>query len=205
MGITSRLCNPTPWEVTLPWEPGRELVIPPDGFVELTHEQLLDFRPAQPGSDEVKKQTEFFGIFLFDSDISYDQQALDAVTRCADILEKEHQSRMLNVRNMRVAGGMTPDEDTMNDLERQMGLDGFRKKAVSLRERAKVYASAVEDADVRKKETIDFTRTCLATNPPQEFASPTALTIFLSENPEIAEKHNALVSAMEGSDGPSTA
>lgn len=200
MGITSRLCNPTPWQVSFDWEPGRPITIPPDGFAELTHEQLLDFRPGQPGSEEVRKQTDFLGIFLFDSDRSYDQQALTAVQKSAKVKKDEHRTRMQNLRNMRTAAGMRPDEETMTELEALSGLSGIREQAEALEKRAKVYAKAVANEEVRKKEEIDFTRFCLATNPPQEFASPTALDIFLKENPDVAKRHNALVKAMQQGD-----
>lgn len=200
MGITSRLCNPTSWTIKFPWEPGRPIIVDPDGFKELTHEQLLDFRPGQPGSEEIRKQTDFLGLFLLDSDRSYDVQALAACKRSAEIKEEEYKTRMQNLRNMRTAAGMRPDDDTMTELERMSGLNKIRAEAEALRNRAKIFAEAVLSEESRSKEAIDYTRVCLATNPPREFASPTALTIFLSENPDVAERHAALVSAMESAE-----
>jgi hypothetical protein len=87
----------------------------------------------------------------------------------------------------------------MDELERQSGLYRLREESEALKARVKLFQEAVDNEDTRKKETIDFTRTCLATNPPREFASPTALKVFLSENPEVAERHNSLVAAMQES------
>lgn len=202
MGITSRLCNPTPFPVKFQWEPGRPIIIDPDGFAELTHEQLLDFRPGQPGSEEVRKQTDFLGIFLFDSDRSYDVQALEACRLASKVKNEEYKLRMQNLRNMRTAAGMRPDEDTMTELERQSGLYRLREESAALKARVEIFGEAVANEETRSKEAIDFTRTCLATNPPREFASPTALKVFLSENPDVAERHFALVTAMqENTDG----
>lgn len=202
MNLSSKLCNPTPWQVRFEWEPGRPIIIEPDGYATLDHDQLLDFRPGNPGSQEIKQKTDFLGIFLLDMDRSYDVQALEVLRTCYDLKKNEHRQRMQNLRDMRTASGMKPDEATMESLERQSGLIKFREECAVLEKRIKFFEDAVSNQEVKKREEIDFKTTCLATNPPRQFPSETSLKAFLQENLEIAEKHYALVEAMTQTQAP---
>ena len=54
MAVVARLRNPTPFDVKIPYERGVYINIPSDGEVELSMEQLDDFRPGKPGSEAAR-------------------------------------------------------------------------------------------------------------------------------------------------------
>lgn len=199
MGITSRLCNPTPDPVGIEWEPGVTITIPSDGYVDLTHDQLKDFSPGNPGSASIKNTyLDFNGIFLLDPDLSYDKQAYDSISLAVKIQEEEYRTRIQNLRNSRTAAGMKPDDEAMSELEKMSGLNLLRVRVEKLKKRYKILEKTMgKDSATKQAKKIDFSRTCLATNPPREFASPTALSMFLEEHPEIKQKHETLIKAMK--------
>lgn len=55
MALITKLVNPTPFDVEIPYEKGISIHIPADGEVDLTMGQLDDFRPGKPGSEETRK------------------------------------------------------------------------------------------------------------------------------------------------------
>lgn len=196
MAFTNKLVNPTPFDVKIGWEPGRPIRVKADGFKELSHEQMPDFRVDAPGYAEFRGQLDFHGVFLLDADLGYDEQALAALKRSFQLKSEEYKNRMQNMRSLRAAAGMKPDQETMDELERTSGLVGVRKQVDELKERISYLEGVVSTQAPSEKKKLDLSITCLATTPPREFASPSALKMFLASNPDLAAKHNTLVEAM---------
>ena len=199
MALVAKMVNPTPFDVKIPYQKGVYIKVPADGDVELSMSQLDDFRPGKPGSEGPKKLLDFEGVFLEDSDLSYDFQALQALNIAVHERETRIKDFIERTKNARIAGGATVDEATMNDLLTASGYGNMQKVVDKLKARVGVLSSVV-DADAHKgavKQTLDPQRTCFVINPPRQFPSKTALTMFLLENPEIAVAHNKFVEAAD--------
>ena len=195
MALITKLVNPTPFIVEIPYEKGISIIIPADGEVDLSMQQLDDFRPGKPGSEETRKLLNFEGVFLSDSDLSYDFQALQTLKACV----KERQERVKTFidrnKTARLQQGAAIDDKTMEEIKVSAGYARMEANANKLIARIKVLEGVV-NADENKgavRQNLDPERTCFVTNPPRQFPSKTALAMFLGENPEIAEKHEALV------------
>jgi hypothetical protein len=201
MAVVARLVNPTPFDVKIPYERGVYINIPSDGDVELSMQQLDDFRPGKPGSEAARKLLDFEGVFLEDTDLSYDLQALTAL----QIAVRERKDRIKTfidrTRNSRIAGGATVDDATMDDLIENAGYGRMTNDVTKLENRIKKLTLVVS-SDKSKgavRQTLDPKRTCFVINPARQFPSETALAMFLDEHPDVKEKHDALVNA-----GPDT-
>jgi hypothetical protein len=195
MAVVANLINPTPFDVKIEYQAGQIIRILADGETQLTMQQLDDFRPGKPGSEETRKILDMEGLFLQDSDLSYDFQALVALKACVTERKRRIKDFTDRTRNSRIAGGATVDDDTMRDLLEGSGYADMERGVVKLVSRVKILETIV-NADANKgsvRETLDPERTCFVTVPPRQFPSKTALMLFLSENPEIAEKHEALI------------
>lgn len=194
MAHASKLVNPTPYSVDIPYERGISLKVDPDSELLLTPGQMEDFRPGKPGYEAARKILEFEGVFLWDTDLSYEVQALTALRMAV----RERNDRVKNfidrTRNSRIAGGATVDDATMQDLIVASGYDKMQKYVEVLTKRIKVLEAAV-DKDVTKgqiRNSFDPERTCFVINPPKQFASKIALQMFLDENPEVKKQHLAM-------------
>ena len=199
MALVAKMVNPTPFDVKIPYQKGVYIKVPADGDVELSMSQLDDFRPGKPGSEGPKKLLDFEGVFLEDSDLSYDFQALQALNIAVSERETRIKDFIERTRNARIAGGATVDDATMDDLLTASGYGNMQKIVDKLKARVGVLSKVV-DADAHRgavKQTLDPKRTCFVINPPRQFPSETALTMFLLENPEIAEEHNRFVAAAD--------
>ncbi len=199
MALVAKMVNPTPFDVKIPYQKGVYIKVPADGDVELSMSQLDDFRPGKPGSEGPKKLLDFEGVFLEDSDLSYDFQALQALNIAVHERETRIKDFIERTKNARIAGGATVDEATMDDLLTASGYGNMQKVVDRLKARVGVL-SAVVNADAHKgavKQTLDPKRTCFVINPPRQFPSQTALTMFLLENPEIAAEHKRFVAAAD--------
>ena len=199
MAVVARLVNPTPFDVKIPYERGVFINIPADGDVELSMGQLDDFRPGKPGSEAARKLLEFEGVFLQDTDLSYDLQALTAL----QIAVRERKDRIKTfvdrTKNSRIAGGATVDDSTMEDLIESSGYGRMQKDVGRLVTRVKqlqVVVSA-DNTHGAVRQNLDPKRTCFVINPPRQFPSETALAMFLNENPEIKEAHDKLTNPEE--------
>lgn len=195
MAVVAKMINPTPFDVDIPYDKGVSIQIPADGSVELTMGQLDDFRPGKPGSEATKSILSFEGVFLQDTDLSYDYQALAAIK----LAIAERKDRIKNfterTKNSRIAGGATVDNEAMEELVNSSGYGNMRIDVEKLESRLKAL-SAIVNTDERKgsvHQTLDPERTCVATNPPREFPSKTALAMFLAENPDIKERHDSML------------
>lgn len=198
MGLTDKLCNPTPFEVVIKWEPGIPIIVPPDGHARLNYQQLEDFRPGKPGSEEIRNMIEPDSIFLFDDDKTYDSQALASIERAIKLLSAEYTTRITHLRNSRSAQGMKLDDETLEALVQQIGLDRIRDKIEVLKGRKTLLDKAVSGKDAKiGRQAFDVKRTCFGLNPPREFESETHLAIFLNENPELGLAHKKFVDGLK--------
>ena len=194
MSVVAKMVNPTPFEVKIPYSRGIYIVVPSDGDVELSMEQLDDFRPGKPGSEETRKILSFEGVFLADTDLSYDYQALQALRAAVREREERIKTFVDRTRNSRIAGGATVDDETMEDLIQSAGYGRMQSDVDKLKSRIKTLSSVVNEDESKGavRQTLDPKRTCFVINPPRQFPSVTALTMFLNENPEIKAEHEAL-------------
>jgi hypothetical protein len=194
MAVVARLVNPTPFDVKIPYERGVYIRIPSDGDVELSMQQLDDFRPGKPGSEAARHLLDFEGVFLQDTDLSYDLQALRALQTAVRERKDRIKTFMDRTRNSRIAGGATVDDATMEDLIQNSGYGRMIKDVEKLEKRIESL-QAVVNADTSKgsvRQNLDPERTCFVINPPRQFPSKTALAMFLTEHPDIAAAHEAL-------------
>ena len=194
MAVVAKMVNPTPFEVKIPYSRGIYIVVPADGDTDLSMEQLDDFRAGKPGSEETRKILQFEGVFLQDTDLSYDYQAL--VTLRAAVKERKDRIKTFidRTRNSRIAGGATVDEATMEDLIQSAGYGRMQDDVDKLQARIDTLVSVVNEDEAKGtvRQTLDPNRTCFVINPPRQFPSVTALAMFLNENPKIKAEHDAL-------------
>jgi hypothetical protein len=199
MAVVANLVNPTPFDVKLEYQAGQVIRIQADGETNIEMNVLEDFRPGKPGSEETRKLLEMEGVYLQDSDLSYDFQALKALKACVTERSRRIKDFTERTRNSRIAGGATVDDDTMRDLLEGSGYADMQRGVDKLKIRVKILEDIVnEDANKGSiRETLDPERTCFVTVPPRQFPSKTALKMFLAENPEIAEAHSKLLGEVE--------
>lgn len=208
MAFVNKLVNPTPWTVNIPYDRGTFIIIEPDGEYEFPNADMQrDFEPSQPGSEEVRNTLEAAGAFLLNPDLSYDLQALRALRACVKVKKSFRDDFVQRLRDSRIATGRSIDDGTLTEAIEsagyghkslsRTGMPGLQGQIESLEGRIKFLEKAVEADPVKGyvKERLDPEKTCFVTNPPRQFPSKTALTMFLAENPEIAELHNKWLKA----------
>jgi len=192
MAKIARLCNPTPWDVKLPWDKGVMINVPGFGHADLTMQQMDDFRGNKPGSEEVDKVLDFFGLFLLDSDRPYDNQALEALERSLNIKNAELNERINHLRGQRSFAGVKDTDEAFEETLKQMGLTGLRLKVETLKNQINKLKEIVGPERERVlRPQLDPKRTIFVLNPPREFPSIAAMEFFLEQNPEIAAKHKS--------------
>lgn len=201
MSIQSKLYNPTPFDVKLDYERGIRLVIPADGSLELTMGQLDDFRPGKPGSEEVRRTLDWYGLFLRDPDLSFDSQALKALKASRNSKKSQYDAFVTSVRDQRTALGREPDDDTLNALKAKSGYgqDGLEGQIVALEARIEMLEKEqVSESSAKTIEQLDPELTCFGVQPPRQFETKLQLKMFMTAQPkEIIEKHEAFVAALE--------
>ncbi|KKN92425.1 hypothetical protein LCGC14_0209160 [marine sediment metagenome] len=202
MAVVANLINPTPFDVSIDYQQGIFIDVPADGEVNITMQQLDDFRPGKPGSEETKKILDFEGVFLQDSNLSYDFQALETLRAYV----AEHKDRIRTfldrTKGSRSQQGVSVDDDVMQELLDQAGYGNMQKKVDKVQARIAILEQLVstDKAKGSISRTLDPERSCFVTNPPRQFPSKTALNMFLSEHPEIKEKHDALAAPAESTE-----
>ena len=203
MAVVAKMINPTPFNVKIPYQLGVSIRIPADGEIDLSMEQLDDFRPGKPGSEETRKLLEFEGVFLQDTDLSYDVQALHTLKSFV----RERKERIKNFvdrnKQARLAQGAAVTESEINELKYQSGYIAMEKAVEKVEARIRILEQTV-NADANRgsvRQTLDPTRTCFVINPPRQFPSKTALAMFLEENPEIKAKHEAFTNPIPAAEG----
>ena len=194
MAVVAKMVNPTPFDVTIPYSRGIYIKVPADGETELSMEQLDDFRGGKPGSEETRKILQFEGVFLQDTDLSYDFQALKTIRMAVREREDRIKTFIDRTRGSRIAGGATVDDATMEDLVASAGYGRMQDDVDTLKNRIKHLTQVVNEDEHKGtvRQTLDPKRTCFVINPPRQFPSETALAMFLSEHPDIKVEHDAL-------------
>lgn len=190
MGYTHTLINPTPMEVVFPFDRGVKIRIPADGEVDISIEQMNDFLPGKDGSETVRQLMDSYGIFLADTDRSYDAQALQAIRACRASKKSQFDAFVDRIRRS-PNGPVAPD--LLEETIEQAGYAKIRSQIEKLDARIK-HLNKVVDADPTRgqiRETLDPSRTCFVTSPPRQFPSKSAMEMFLMDNPEIKGEHDA--------------
>jgi hypothetical protein len=195
MAVVANLINPTPYDVRIPYTKGIEIRIPADGEVNLSMQQLDDYRPGKPGSEETQLILDFEGVFLQDSDLSYDYQALQALKAYVGQRKDRIRTFLERTKGSRTQQGVGVDDATMEELMDQAGYGNMQKKVDKVIARIKILEKLVNEDEARGSvaTALDPERSCFVTNPPRQFPSKTALAMYLAENPDIKKKHDALV------------
>jgi hypothetical protein len=194
MAVVANIVNPTPFDVKIAYEKGIYIHVPADGEVNISMQQLEDFSPGKAGSEETKKILDFEGVYLQESDLSYDYQALEALKSYV----RERKERIKNfhdrTRGSRIAGGVSVEQTEMDEIQEQAGYGRMAVKVDKVLLRIKMLEKIVNKDEHRGsvRHTLDPERSCFVTNPPRQFPSKTALFMFLEEHPEIKAKHDAL-------------
>lgn len=191
MPITYELVNPTGETVRIPYERGISIVIDPDDSVELTVGQYEDYMPGKPGSEEVRKILDAAGVFLMDTDRSYDVQALEAIEKAIRVKQDQLNNFVTTIRNNRISSGSPIDDNALEEMLKLSGYAKMREDIEGLKRRATKLGDKVK-ADPERgnlKQSLDPKRTCFVLDPPKQFPSETALELFLEDHPEIREEH----------------
>lgn len=193
MSITNKLINPTPFDVKFPY--GRtEIPVPADGMVSLTMEQVKDFTPGEPGFEEIRIQLEYFGLFVLNPDKTYDAQALAALEGSAKQKGQQLEDMRERTINARLRDGKTMDEGSLQQILDRAGYGnkGLQGQIDKLRMRAELLRSK-GITKAKQKDQLDPRKTCFGLDKPREFASETALEMFLlDQTPEIISKHKEI-------------
>lgn len=191
--LTNRLINPTPFVAKWEWHLGIVIQIAPDGHYDLTNAQLSDFVPGQPGSENIQQFMRELGVFLRDTDRTYEAQALECLKGCERARRTHYTEATNGVRKARAGGGITDNPDALEEIYRQMGLVALREQCEKLQFRIKQYEQAVsEQQAVDATSDIDPDRTLLFTDPPKIFETKFALQVFLAEpgNEQLKSRYN---------------
>lgn len=193
MAYVAQLCNPTPWPVEFNYEKGVQLVVPPFGSLDLTMNQMDDFRPDKPGAENVQENLEFHGVFLRDNARPYDNQALETLRKCYRTRSQRYYEITEGHKERAARQGIQLDESTYQRVLKQMGMIAFKEKVDTLEELIAEYEEVVtEESSERRRPQLDPARTVFALPKPREFPSVVARDFFLKHNPEIAEKEAKL-------------
>ena len=193
MGLTDKLANPTPFDVEIEYKAGIPIVLPADGQATLTMEQLDNFHPHAPGHEAIRAILNFHGVFLVNSDVSYDRQALEALKASRSSKNKNFQDFVSRLRDA-VFAGKNVDQDTIDAAIIKGGHGRLQKEIhildIRIEKLEKALTASGEDS--KKSNTFDPKLTCFGTNPPREFPSELSLQMYLDEHPEIVEMHSQI-------------
>lgn len=206
MAYSSKLCNPTPFPVKLPWHRGINIKVDAFDSKELTMEQMDDVRPGKPGSADVKSVLDYHGLFLMDSDRPYDNQALEALQRAYQSKKAQYDAAVRNITDRRAATGVAPNEEALEETLRQMGYVRLRDQIDTLKDAIAKFREVVGDRPEQSlRQQLDPARTVFVLDPPREFPSVAAMEFFLDKNPEVKAKHQAFNAQAAGeADAPTS-
>lgn len=199
--ITSRLVNPTPFKVDFNFHGGQNIVIEPDGFIDLTSTLASEqFRPDLPGTESVREEMTQLGIFLRDPMITYEEQALKALNGTLKYKKSLYDDAKNNLRTRAASQGVYNEDAFAETLDR-LGYSRLLVDIEKLQKRIKLYESKLDKTKMNRPlhKQYDPKRTLLFLSPPKEFESEIAMEIFLAENPEMASKQKAWMSQFEKS------
>ena len=198
--LTNRLCNPTKSEVDWNWHGGIHIKIKPDSHFDLSNAQLIDFQPGNPGSEAIQQLMNEYGIFLRDTDRTYEAQALECLRNCHKAKKTHYEEATNNLRRSRASAGIVDNPEALEETFRQLGLVALRDQVDGLAFRIKQFEKAVaEQKSTKQSDQIDPDRTLLFVDPPKVFETKFALSVFLSEpeNAKLKEKYDAWRKALD--------
>jgi hypothetical protein len=196
MAYSAKLCNPTQWACKIDWDRGIKIRVPAFGETALTMQQMDDFRGDKPGSEDVQSTMNAIGVFLYDTDRPYDNQAVEALERMHKALKAQFDAMYKNLIDQRAAAGIAPNEEALEELVKTMGLATLRDKVTTLKKQAALYRTKVSP-EQRVRESLDPARTIFVLDPPRQFPSVTAMEFFLAENSEVKAAHEAFLARSE--------
>ena len=204
MSLTNRLCNPTPFLVDWNYDRGVHIKLQPDGFMDLQDVEMSNqFRPGLPGTEAVREEMHQFGIFLRETSIPYEVQAIEAIKASIDYHETLYNTTANNVRLKAAQIGLNTPEAIEQHLE-FMGYVALRNKIEKLRDRLKRYESKIDKTQEGRPRhrQYDPKRTLLFLDPPKEFDSEIAMEIFLEENPNMKARQEAFLKQLTANEAP---
>jgi hypothetical protein len=179
--------------------------IPEFGETTLEMWQMHDFKPGQPGSENVLSLLDYHGLFLFDVDRPYDNQALEALTRCWKAKKFQYDEAVSRLHRQRTSQGIAENNEVLEEVLEQMGLTRIRDMVKILKEQIDKYTKIINEDRVVATQ-LDPQRTVYVLEPPREFPSVAAMEFFLEQNAEVNAKHEALkrqqTPAVERTPGP---
>lgn len=193
MSLTNRLCNPTPFRVDWNYDRGVNIKLEPDSFQDLQDVEMSNqFRPGLPGSEAVREGMQQFGIFLRDTTLPYEVQAIDALKSCIRFHEGLYSETTANLRRKAAQIGLN-SEDAIEQTLESMGYKALADKTHKLKERLKRYESKVDRSvlDRPLHRQYDPKRTLIFLDPPKEFESEIAMQVYLEETPKMKERYDA--------------
>jgi hypothetical protein len=196
MAYAAKLMNPTPWDVKINYEKGIVITIPAFGQVDLTMGQFEDYRPNTPGAEAVYEILDTEGVFLFDTDRPYENQALDTLKRTLKKREDLVNTKEKHYTDLTARQNLNYSPEQMENVFRQLGTVQLREKCEAIKRFIEKYEAVVKKETSRRRTVLDPDRTVFSTNPPREFPSKVAREFFLSENPTIAAKEAELRAGM---------
>lgn len=197
--LTNRLCNPTPFLVEWPYDKGVVIKLDADGHQDLMDVEMSNqFRPGLPGTEAVRECMEQFGIFLRDTTVPYEVQAIKALKDCIKFHEGLYKDTTASIRRKAPSIGLNSELAIQQTLE-QMGYDALLEKVNKLKSRLAKYESKVDKSvlDRPLHKQYDPKRTLLFTNPPREFESEIAMQVFLEENGPMRARYEAWMKQFE--------
>lgn len=198
--LSNRLHNPTKQLVDWLWHGGVHIKIQPDSHYDLTNAQLVDFQPGQPGSEAIQQLMKELGIFLRDTDRTYEAQALECLRACHKAKKTHYEEATNNLRRSRAQAGIVDNPEALEETFRQLGLVALRDQVEGLAFRIKQFEKAVaEQKTAKQADAIDPDRTLLFVDPPKVFETKFALQVFLSEpeNAELKKKYDGWRKALD--------
>jgi len=141
-----------------------------------------------------------YGIFLRDTDKTYEAQALECLRNCHKAKRTHYEEATGNLRRSRAAQGIAENDAALEETFRQLGLVALRDQVDGLAFRIKQFEKAVaEQKNTKQADQIDPDRTLLFVDPPKVFETKFALSVFLSEpeNAKLKEQYVAWRKALD--------
>lgn len=190
MAYAAKLMNPTPWDVKINYEKGIMINIPAFGQVDITMAQFEDYRPGTPGEEAVYEILDMEGVFLFNTDRPYENQALDTLKKTLKKREELLTSKVKSYTDLAARQGLKLEPDQVHNVNEQLGVNMLKEKCETIKRFISKYEAVVTKDTAKRRSVLDPERTVYATNPPREFPSKVAREFFLAEHPAIAEKED---------------
>ena len=140
-----------------------------------------------------------YGIFLRDTDLTFEAQALSALKACRRSKNTHYEDSSNRLRNTRAAAGIVDNPEALEETFRQLGLINIREQVKRLDFRIKTLEAEVASQKTTvQADKMDPDRTLIFVDPPKVFETPFALKMFLAEpeNAELRAKYAAWRKAM---------